>query len=125
MVDVSNPSIVADSLLLFQSIRLFGGSLDRSSLLACIVIDPKQALVDDDLLKQFVSLGVELDIVRQVNAPFAKTLNKFSAFYRAASSSGFDHFLWLDADVLVLGDPMPRLPEVFLERSIYCVPEVL
>jgi hypothetical protein len=128
VVDISKPSIVADSLLLFQSLRLFGGeSLNRATFLACIVVDPKHSLADDPLLRRFLALGVQLDFVRQVNAPFARTINKFSAFYRAGAAawtSRFDHFLWLDADVLVLGDPLPRLPARLQPGSIYCVPEV-
>lgn len=117
----------------------------QATLLACIVADPKRAFADDALLAKFTALNVELDFVRQVNAPFARTLNKFSAFYRAnaftsrSRSSGsssssaialdqarFDHFLWLDADVFVLSDPMPLLRSLgdLQEGKIYCVPEV-
>lgn len=99
------------------------------------MVDPKHSFVDDALLSQLAGLGVELDFVRQVNDPFAKTLNKFSALYRMRSasnvgdpdpdSSRFDHFLWLDADVFVLGDPLPLLGAMdFQEGKIYCVPEV-
>ena len=83
--------------------------------------------MDDALLSQFTALDVELDFVRQVNAPFARTMNKFSAFYRASAHTPgrFDHFLWLDADVFVLGDPLPLLRSVDLQDGkIYCVPEV-
>lgn len=123
MVDVSKPSIVTDSLLLFRSIRLFGGSLNEATLLACVIVDPSHALLDDELLAQFAELGVQLDFARQVNAPFAKTLNKFSAFTRDTVKR-HDHFLWLDADVLVMQDPLPLLSSQLLSDKIYCVPEV-
>jgi hypothetical protein len=123
VVDVSKPAIVADALLLFRSIRVFGGTFSDSSLLALVVVDPARALLDDDLLQKFSALGVQLDFARQVNAPFARTMNKFSAFFRGQSRR-FDHFLWLDADVLVLDDPLPLFPAQLQEGRVYCVPEV-
>ena len=115
--------MVSDSLLLFQSIRLFGGSLNEATLLACVVADPKQAMVDEELLMKLAELRVEVDFIRQVNHPFAKTMNKFSAFYRVKKMN-FDYFLWLDADVLVLRDPLPLFPQNLQRKRVYCVPEV-
>jgi hypothetical protein len=123
VIDISKPSIVTDALLLFRSIRLFGGTMSEASLRAFFIADPGRAFLADDLLLQFSELGAELDFARQVSTPFAKTMNKFSAFFRV-DSARFDHFLWLDADLVVLADPLHLLPAALPEGVIHCVPEV-
>jgi lipopolysaccharide biosynthesis glycosyltransferase len=122
VVDGSNSQIVADSHVFFRSIRLFGGTLNDATLLACIVVEKEQSFVNDELLLQYTELGVEVDFIRQTPSPFPRTLNKFATFYKY-DADRYDYFLWLDADIVVFGDPLVRLPDLQAGK-IYCVPEV-
>ena len=122
VVDGSNQRIVTDSFFFFRSIRLFGGTLNDAVLLACIVVEPESAFVDENLLRKYSELGVEIDFIRQTPHPYPKTLNKFATFYKY-DSNRFDYFLWLDADIIVFEDPLLALPDLVNGR-IYCVPEV-
>ena len=122
VVDGTNTQIITDSHFFFRSIRLFGGSLNDAVLLACIVVEPDSSFVDDALLLQYSELGVEVDFIHQTPHPYPRTLNKFATFYKY-DPNRFDHFLWLDADIIVFGDPLPMLPDL-QEGKIWCVPEV-
>jgi hypothetical protein len=123
VVDLSNDEIVRDALTLFRSIRLFGGSFNNATFVAYITGGEIYAdWKHRNLLQELSDLGIKYDFTDSVRDPIPKTLNKFYAFFKFDSSM-YDYFVWLDADVLVLGDPMPRLKYHRSPGQIQCVPD--
>jgi hypothetical protein len=123
VIDLSNNEIVRDALTLFRSIRLFGGSFNNATFVAYLTGD--DAYCDwkhNYLLQELSDLGIKYDFTDSVRAPLPKTLNKFYAFFKF-DSSVYDYFVWLDADVVVLSDPMPRLKAHRSPGQIQCVPD--
>jgi hypothetical protein len=125
IIDPHVERILKDSKLLFQSIRLFGGTLNHATLLACILVDKDRPFQDDSLIASYLEMGVVIDFVPRVSNPFPGTMNKFSTLEQY-DSSRFDYFLWLDADVVVFQDPIPLLSQRYRSDSsqILCVPEM-
>jgi len=127
VLDLQNAEVIRDVHTLIRSIRIFGASLNQATVLVAVPVAPSGATVitagTDNIFQLLATYGVELAFVPQVTVGRAKTLLKFAAF-REFSSRRFDYLLWLDADAIILRDPVPLLfdhPEVGM---IQCVPEL-
>jgi hypothetical protein len=123
IIDPNVERILKDSKLLFQSIRLFGGSLNQATLLACILVDHDFPFHNDTLIALYLEMGVVIDFVPRVSNPFPGTMNKFLSM-QEYDSSKFDYFLWLDADIVVFHDPIPLLSQRYRSGHVQCVPEM-
>jgi hypothetical protein len=114
VVDPTSHEIVRDSLTFLRSLRLFGGLLNEATVTAYIPIDDENSLIDNystnnysdnGILHQLSSLGAEIKFISQAIEPTPKTMNKFESM-KYFDSIRFDYLLWLDADIVVLGDPI-------------------
>ena len=130
VVDPSNTEVVRDALSMVRSLRLHGGYLNDATLLACVTVgdaslpppqSPSLSLVAYELARA----GAELAFIRQVPGHLPKTLNKLDALALALDTLRFDYVLWLDADVVVFGDPLAsgHLQRHAHPGQIDCVPD--
>lgn len=71
----------------------------------------------------FVGPPVPSAALRERNATFARTMNKFATF-RYFLDSSYSYFIWLDADIIVLADPLPQLRLHPAEGQVSCAPEL-
>ena len=127
VIDISNKEVLRDSLTLIRSIRLFGGLLNEATVTAFIPIDDENCFFENGnhgLLKQIAYLGVEVSFFPQAIRDSAKTMNKFEAM-KHLDLFRFDYLLWLDADIVVFGDPIKdgALQKHYSPGSIDCVPD--
>lgn len=122
VIDVTSTDIVRDAINLLKSIRIFGGSLNRATILVGIIGESDKSLLDDNLLSTLVALHPEIHFLGSVTGRLAKTLNKFKAF-DVFDSTKYDYFLWLDADITVFRDPMPFLHMHKYPGEVECVPD--
>jgi hypothetical protein len=126
IIDPQNPIVVRDALLLFRSIVLFGGTLNNARKIVGWPIDDRSKLFANSaqVMRELSAMHFNLEFVvfRRANPKFAATMNKF-ALFNSLDMSSFDYLLWLDADTLVLADPVPLLPLHKMPGEIHCVPE--
>lgn len=129
LADLGSSTVVRDLLTMVRSLRLFGGELNK----ATVVIGVIGYRNDDslfmshhypDILAELSTLNVELEFLHGVSDPTqSRTMNKLQAF-RLFDPLRFSHVLWLDADILVLGDPTSQMKRHSLPGAIDCVPEL-
>jgi len=106
VIDPTSFEVSRDALTLLRSIRLFGGRMNEATVLVSIALEPGGSMDEHaGLMAELHSLEVEVDFIEQPLAPRPKTLNKFSTFHKF-DATRFAYFLWLDADVLVMEDPL-------------------
>lgn len=123
VIDLSNDEIIRDALTLFRSIRVFGGSFNNATFIAYLTGEtPYADWRHSNLIEELSMLGIKYDFSDSVGPGIPKTLNKYFAFYKFDSSM-YDYFVWLDADVLVLRDPMPHLQIHMTPGQIQCIPD--
>ena len=134
VVDPSNEEVLRDVLTLIRSLRLYGGLLNDVTLIACITVDviaPDETAISSNawslslVISQLAYVGAEISFIRQAPDHLPKTLNKLDALSLALDSFRFDYVLWLDADIVVFGDPIIRgeLHKHFYPGQIDCVPD--
>src|SRR5579864_2319823 len=111
------PRSLAQTLRLVRSIRWFGGRAAAARVLVCAVES-----IRPEARAALAALGAEVRIVARFDArsPFANKLQ----FFAAAETTGASHFLLLDCDTLVVGDPLPLLPGGVFSAAIADVPSV-
>ena len=127
VIDNSNEEVLRDALTLIRSIRLFGGLLNKATVTAFIPIDDENCFFENSnhgLLKQIALLGAEVFFFPQAIRDSAKTMNKFEAM-KHFDLFRFDYLLWLDADIVVFGDPIKdgALRKHHFPGRIDCVPD--
>lgn len=129
VVDPSNEEVLRDVLTLLRSLRLHGGLLNDATFIACITDPPIEDISTkwqlSKLVYQLAYMGAEISFIRQVAGNLPKTLNKLDALSFALDTFRFDYALWLDADIVVFGDPIARgdLRKHFYPGQIDCVPD--
>jgi hypothetical protein len=133
VLDPSNAEVVRDALSMVRSLRLHGGALNDATLLVCVTVDdssspsPSSAVLPPLSLPlyELARAGVELAFIRQVPGHLPKTLNKLDALALAWDTLRFDYVLWLDADIVVFGDPLAtgHLQRHAHPGQVDCVPD--
>ncbi len=110
---------------MLRSIRLFGGKLNQSDILACVPLK-KGEIYDDSLgiINQLVNLNISYTFIKDINWPYPRTLLKFEAF-KSFDFTKYNHLLWLDADIIIANDPISILKFYHSDwNTISCVPEL-
>ena len=135
VVDPSNEEVLRDVLTLIRSLRLYGGLLNDAAFIACITVDvipPDEHIIPTSstwslslVISQLAYVGAEISFISQAPDHLPKTLNKLDALSLALDSFRFDYILWLDADIVVFGDPIVRgeLRKHVYPGQIDCVPD--
>ena len=123
IVDPKVERIILDSKLLFRSIRLFGGSLNNSTLISYFIIEKNKPFSNLQLLQEYQEMGVIIDFIERISLPFPGTMNKFSTFFKF-DIKFYDFFLWLDADIVIFEDPIPYFNLFYRYGKIGCIPEL-
>jgi len=122
VVDLANDGIIRDAITLLRSMRLYGGSINNATFVVCITMRPGYQTIDPNILATFTNLGAQIAYIHEVSKPKAKTLNKFKAF-ELFDYLQYNHFMWLDADIVMFEDPMPYLHRHMHPGKIDCVPD--
>ena len=109
---------------LIRSSLVYGGSLKATNFLVCVALESDVQYKDElNSLIELQHMGIPLTFIHQ-SIGVAKTSNKFTAWFQFDHRK-FDYMLWLDADILVLGDPLMEIQKHFNNRnSIMCAPEL-
>jgi hypothetical protein len=136
-IDVNNEEVLREGVRLFLSIVQFGGSLKSSVVDICLVDKVRSQDSSDkvtQLVTYFSSFGIQslnirgrLDPDYFPRSTYSQTINKLCSFeaiedYR--KTLDLKYFLYLDADLFILQDPLPLLEkELFRngkDKTIYC-----
>ena len=126
VLDHTNFEVSRDALTLLRSMRLYGGLLNLADFLFYIPLRKDSTFIDNTgLIKQLSAMGAEVIFITQVDPSLPKTLNKITALKSSCDSFRYDYILWLDADIVVFGDPITRME---LQKHSYpgqidCVPD--
>ena len=131
VVDPSNEEVLRDVLTLIRSLRLYVGLLNDATFIACITVDviplpDERTVAWSSYFSQLVYVGAEISFIQQASNHLPKTLNKLDALSLALLDPfRFDYILWLDADIVVFGDPIVRgeLRKHMYPGQIDCVPD--
>jgi hypothetical protein len=136
-IDVNNEEVLREGVRLFLSIVQFGGSLKSSVLDICLVDKVRSQDSSDkvtQLITYFGSFGIQslnsrgrLDPDYFPRSNYSQTINKLCSFeaiedYR--KTFDLKYFLYLDADLFILQDPLPLLEKELFpngkEETVYC-----
>jgi hypothetical protein len=134
VIDTSSASIIRDSMTLFRSVRLYGGSFNDAIFKACIILKKTNSpdVVDLELLQNLNTLNISYEFMYSVPDNVSPTLNKFVCL-KAFSAHQFEYILWLDADIFIFQDPVPYFSAALTEAkesaggdtaTVYCAVEV-
>jgi hypothetical protein len=126
VVDVKNPTVVRDSLTLFRSIALFGKSLNHVTKVIGIPSSNLQegisSVVPMEVIRELLDYKVQVVLFPPATPRYAGTMNKFNLL-KVLPIEEADYILWLDADTIILDDPIDHLPLHKMPGEISCVPE--
>jgi len=128
VLDLESLEIIRDVHTLLRSIRVFGASLNKATIVVCVPVASSGATVIPNGVENLSALlgayGVELAFIPQVESGRSKTQLKFAAMREFSAARGFDYLLWLDADSFILRDPVPLLFIHPLSGMVQCAPEL-
>ena len=128
VLDLDSFEIIRDVHTLLRSVRVFGASLNKATIVVCVPVASSGATVipngAENLYALLEAYGVELAFIPQVESGRSKTQLKFAAFREFSAARGFDYLLWLDADSFILRDPVPLLFIHPLSGMVQCAPEL-
>jgi hypothetical protein len=126
-IDISNEEIVREGLRLIQSIRSFAGEMNDAFLEVGVVYQERDSLLEQNVVKSLNHLNVSIRYCQSVQRPrYSPTLNKFCSFHDIPAEK-YDYFLYIDADMFIVYNPVPLFSSVLLQLTeqgkpydIYC-----
>ena len=147
VIDLTNHVIIRDALTLVRSIRIFGGELNKATIMIGIINEDNCSYIDNQLIYNLYQLQTQIiyltssydyshhhhhdynsfpDNYQQHHVnhhQYAKTLNKYKMF-TLIDTTKYDYFLWLDADIIIFDDIMSSLYMHKYPGEISCIPDV-
>ena len=149
VIDLTNHIIIRDALTLVRSIRIFGGELNKATIMIGIINEDNSSYIDNQLIYSLYQLQTQIIYLtssydynhhhhhhhdynifpdnhqqHHVNHhQYAKTLNKYKMF-TLIDTTKYDYFLWLDADIIIFDDIMSSLYMHKYPGEISCTPDI-
>ncbi len=129
VVDPMNPTVVRDSLTLFRSISLFGKTMNDVTKIVGLplgreTMEGSSISIPMEVVREFLRYKVQILLFPPATPKYAGTMNKFHLLRSLKDQlDNFDYILWMDADMIVVNDPISSLPMHKFPGEISCVPE--